>query len=355
MPEKSIHQRAILLLCILPAICLLLLNEGSSLSPTISALRWLDENRTASQSTVSLGNTTIQFKVTNSSPFHQSKILVVYSGPTSMDRTQAGTNKQELYHRNMIYFMKHGVDCRHQDTVIVVTREVLPHYIEEIQAMNLENCLPCNHSVQLLVREPDCFDLETLRTVVFNSTINVMSYDYFVYVNCGMSGPFLNNDHQKGPWTYQLLSLLSEKVRMSGLSINCPLAPNRQHVQSFVYAVDNVGLQIILNASAIFDCRQIRTKSRANRYALVVKLYEIGMSQAILNAGHGIASLLPPIVLLSENRTMCTILDMWNRGGLEETFGHILTSNETLFFKSSRFLPKEIAQQIEYPGDPHWE
>ena len=355
-PKNSVNQGTILLLFVLPSLCLILLHEGSSLFPVISALRWLHTNRTVSNSTAaSLGNATIQFSMENTSPFQQSKILVVYSGPTSMDRTQAGKNKQELYHRNMVYFMKHGVDCRHQDTVIVVTREVLPHYSKEIQAMNMEDCLPYNHSVQLLIREPDCFDLETLRTVVFNSTINLMSYDFFVYVNCGMSGPFRHDNHERGPWTDPLLSLLSNKVRMSGLTMNCPRHPNRQHVQSFVYAVDNVGLQIILNARAIFDCRQLQIKSNVQRYAQIIQLYEIGMSQAIFKAGYGIASLLPLTVLLPENRTMCTIFDMWSRGGLEERFGHVLTSNETLFFKSSRFLPKELAKLIEYPGDPHWE
>jgi hypothetical protein len=292
-------------------------------------------------------NSTLDLEI--ASPFREDRILVVFSGPTSMDRTPRDKNRHELYHRNMEYFITHGVDCRNQDTVLTVTSEVEPHYQDRIQKLNVEECLPHNHSVQLLVRENVCYDMETMRAVLFNSTLDIASYDYFVFVNCGMSGPFLTDQSKQLPWTYQLLSLLSDEVRMSGLSINCPRAPGRQHIQSFVYALDKVGLQVVVNASAIYDCRV-----ESSRYAQLVRRYEIGMGQAILKAGYGLSSLLPYAVLMPENYTQCGIWDFWDKVGLLERFGHILTWNETLFFKSSRLLPKDIAEKIDYPGEPHW-
>ena len=227
----------------------------------------------------------------------------------------------------------------------------MPHYQDEIRQMNLK-CLRHNHSVQLLVREPECYDLETVRTVFFNSTVDLASYDYYVYVNCGMSGPFVNERDKQLPWTNQLISLLNDNVRMSGLTAYCPTSPRREHVQSFVYALDRVGLDIILNSNAIFDCKKVGFTWSLTRY--IVYNYEIGMGQAILNSGHGLASLLPRIVLTPEDKTQCLNFDIWGKSGLIKKFGHIPSCNETLFFKSSRMLTKEVAQMIEYPGEPHW-
>jgi len=344
-----------LLLWLLPLLCLLaLVHEAYSLPNTMAFSERIDdiELSTLQIPIIEMTSNKIFPKIMTSKIQEERQILVVYSGPTSMDRTQEGKNKQELYHRNMIYFMKHGVDCRSQDTVFVVTREVRPHYQDQIRKMNLK-CLPHNHSVQLLVREPECYDLETVRTVFFNSNVNVASYDYFVYVNCGMSGPFVNKHANQLPWTNQLISLLNDNVKMSGLTAYCPNSPRREHIQSFVYALDRVGLDIILKSNAIFDCRQVGFTWSLTRY--IVYNYEIGMGQAILNSGHGLASLLPRIVIMPENRTKCSNFDIWGKSGLTKKFGHIPSCNETLFFKSSRLLTKEVAQMIEYPGKPHWE
>eukprot|EP00545_Synedropsis_sp_CCMP1620_P001675 CAMPEP_0119024156 /NCGR_PEP_ID=MMETSP1176-20130426/31345_1 /TAXON_ID=265551 /ORGANISM="Synedropsis recta cf, Strain CCMP1620" /LENGTH=106 /DNA_ID=CAMNT_0006979373 /DNA_START=27 /DNA_END=343 /DNA_ORIENTATION=- len=62
---------------------------------------------------VSYFDTTIPSNVTSvvslNSQLVDKKILVAYSGPTSLERSKG---KNELYLRNLDFFLKHGVDCR---------------------------------------------------------------------------------------------------------------------------------------------------------------------------------------------------------------------------------------------------
>ena len=62
--------------------------------------------------------------------------IVVYSGPTSLDRS---LGKNDLYLKNFDYFLQNGIDCEHQDTVLVLTKEVATHYASTINAIR-ESC-----------------------------------------------------------------------------------------------------------------------------------------------------------------------------------------------------------------------
>lgn len=165
-----------------------------------------------------------------------------------------------------------------------------------------------------------------------------------------MTGPSPSNVW----WWQPFLDPLSETVKMSGLSVNC-FRKNSPHVQSMAYALDRVGLRTVLNSTAIFDCSQQFRADEVNRFNKIVKRYEQGMSKAILQQGYGLASIVWPGVVFWENRTNCTLIDRWGEANLKLSFGGRLPHlNETIFFKSSRLLPKEIADLIEYPGEPTW-
>jgi hypothetical protein len=281
------------------------------------------------------------------------RTLVVYSGPTSMNEREG---KNELYLRNFDFFLKHGVDCTNHDTVVVVTEPVEQAYRSKIAALQQE-CQTQGHFVTTLIREPVCYDMESMRIVLYNSTLDVMSYDYFVYVNCGMSGPAPKESRKNDtlPWTFNLTSKLNEKIKMVGLSINCYQC--NPHVQSFTFAVDRVGLEVLRLSNAIYNCRQskfyLRPSFRKLRYE-IIKRYEIGMSGAILNAGYGISSVLWETTIFAHNKTSCQADDYWTQDDLLETFCHLPSLNETIFFKTSRLLPQHIADQIGYQSEPNW-
>jgi hypothetical protein len=270
------------------------------------------------------------------------RILVAYSAPTRIPTNLSDDSKGELYIRNFDYFLDHGIDCTSQDTVIVLTDVVLDHYRSRLQALD-EQCQLNHHRVFVHVRQDKCWDMESVRQIFYEfDKVNLTKLDYFVYVNCGLSGP-----SNTANWTRHFTSLLTDKVKMAGLTINCQtFGP---HVQSMLFALDAVGLQIIRDAKSAFDCEGKHLNAMG-----IAKYYEAGMSQAIFSQGYGIASFMMPIVILNQSEG-CSRGDLWRSGRLKRAFGRrIPTLNETLFFKTSRLIPEEIAREINYTGATIW-
>ena len=210
-----------------------------------------------------------------------SRVIVAYSAPTSMNMSQ-GLN--EMYHTNFQYFLDNAVDCSKHSTLIVTTDEVAEAYRARIEKMNEDLCGESQHFVAVTVRANKCYDMESMAT--FLRQTDPTKYDYFLYVNCGMIGPKMAGDEH---WTETFTSRLSDKVKLVGVSINMSFHP---HVQSMVLATDQVGLDLIKNSGAIYDCGFMNNEEMTNeqRWKLIMR-YEVGMSRVIVEAGYTITSL----------------------------------------------------------------
>lgn len=291
------------------------------------------------------------------------KILVVYSGPTHLPNFKILNQpephprkkiegKKELYRVNFEYFLINGVQCQTQDTVLIVTKEVEEHYRERIDKMH-QTCEETHgHKVILAVRDPKCFDLETVRRVMHDDIVDIDSYDYFVYVNCGTSGP--SKYWADLPWTDVLIDKLNDKVKMSGLTVNC--AARHPHVQSMVYALDRVGLQLIKNSTAIFDCSKRSEYDNTTKY--IVRNYEFKMGALLLKHGYGLSGILNPGIVDSSNTKDCInddhYADMWVTHRMMKYFGRIISLDEAVFFKTSRLTTSETAMEINYNYQVDW-
>jgi hypothetical protein len=191
--------------------------------------------------------------------------------------------------------------------------------------------------------------MESMRVVLYNSTIPVDSYTYLVYVNCGMTGPAPERAQR---WTTVFTKPLSSKICMTGLSINCHATA---HVQSFAYALNQKGLSIVKSKGVIFDCLQ-RNYSDVpeslrdrRRFVEIVKDYERGMSYHIIRVRLGIQSVLPQwkTTVFRKNISQCRAVDPWYVDYLSQYYGGRLPTLEEVF-KTSRFLPKAIGELIHY-------
>jgi hypothetical protein len=197
----------------------------------------------------------------------------------------------------------------------VVTSSVEKVYRAQVDRMH-EACYEgYGNKVILAIRNNTCLDLESVRRVMRDNIVDIDSYDYFIYVNCGTSGP--SRAWADLPWTDVLLEKLSDKVKMSGLSINCEFG--KPHIQSMVYALDRVSLKLIReNDNVIFDCtkklsqtlaprprRRRKKKTLTREQEIVIGEYEIGMSTLLLENGYGIASLIYPTVLFNDSTNAC--------------------------------------------------
>jgi hypothetical protein len=291
--------------------------------------------------------------------------LIIFSGPTSLDTTDED-NKNELYLRNLDFFLAHGVDCESQgDTIVTLGPLVKVAYETRVQQIN-QNCLQRGphygrHRLHIVEREPTCYDMESMYKVLYNNTvaidnnINISSYDFIVYINCGMTGPA---PALSRGWTHHFTKHLSEHVLMTGLSINCDIAG--PHVQSMAYAFNQAGLKIAKNA--IFDCRTSnygkRNKQMLSRMRRdIVTTYEIGMSTFILKGGGALLSIIPQwgITVSSIEEPTCHEWDPWYGEALNSTFGGRWPKLEELvFMKSSRFVTPELADLLNLTQPIRW-
>ncbi len=240
-------------------------------------------------------------------------------------------------------------------------------------------------SIKIIIREDRCFDMESLRIVTEQKGIRQLrkEYDNILFLNCGMVGPKLGPlspipSASQFHWTELFTSLLTDSVRMSGLTINPCLYKkcSSPHVQSFLFALSTETLQILLSAGCIYDC-ELDDKEK------IIDRYEIGMSETLLNQGYSIA--VPfmnnwetgkPLVLdkksstdmetdMNENGDIFCLDNIrqatstMDRSQLESLLGgdpedhklDILPWEYYVFFKVSRFVLQDILLEMNYDLD----
>lgn len=260
------------------------------------------------------------------------RTLVVYSGPTSMDRLQ---DKNGMYIENMNYFIEHGISCfddapeSHSngdvESVIVnyafvLTQEVADYYtaphgpltkkIQECKGAD-KNALGSGESspfIRVITRLDRCYDMESIRIVV--TTMNVQAlYDNLLFINCGLVGPKFGPGSPKlipsssktnakqtmvpySHWSQLYTSRLTDSVRLVGHSINTHFHTFFPHVQSFLYALRTDTVPILLSSGAIYDCglTQEELGSDPEKRFQLINRYEVGMSTQLLKRGYKIAT-----------------------------------------------------------------
>jgi hypothetical protein len=300
-----------------------------------------------------------------------SKVLVVYSGPTDLvvnpELLKIDT-RNELYRLNFEYFLRHGVQCQTQDTILVVTSSVQQHYQHRIDRMNQYCQQHHGHMVKMALRNNTCRDLETVRRVMHDHDIvDVLHYDYFIFANCGISGP--SRQWATLPWTDVFLRGLNDRIKMTGLTLYC--GTGVPHIQSMVYALDRRGLQIIRDSDAVFDCKLELQKddalqSREHRDELdkeddlIINRYETGLGRILLAKGFGLAPIVRPTTVFTETTNDCIANpnyneDIWIKSQLRKEFGRFPRLDEMIFFKSSRVLPEDVANEINFTLPITWE
>ena len=126
-----------------------------------------------------------------------------------------------------------------------------------------------------------------------------------LFVNCGVTGPAPPTKDRPGPWTSRFTSLLDDRVKMTGLSMNCRLVDG-VHIQSMAYALDRVGLDLVVKSGAIFDCLE---KPHRNHVDYIVENYEKKMGKVILDAGYALRLGGSDVVVTKSNvRDFCAVL-----------------------------------------------
>lgn len=141
--------------------------------------------------------------------------------------------------------------------------------------------------VHIVTKNNSCYDIGTMGHILKEIYQKGASqYSKIVLLNSSVRGPFY---HERSVlhWAEIFFSHLDDKVKLVGPTINCesfPKHPGFPHVQSYCLAMDNIGLDILMNSSTL-DCFRGREATIRNS--------EIGASRAVLEAGYEISSLQP--------------------------------------------------------------
>jgi len=290
---------------------------------------------------------------------------VIYSGPTNSNET--------FYDDNFRFILRHGLPCSYKSLtaheqevqerpvrfVFVLTNATNEKYEDSIRALNQSSC---GNDLHIVVRENRCYDMESARIALRgNHSYDVLGpMEHVVFLNCGLLGPLLpkkiktRKQLEKVPfWTTRYTDMINNEIKLSGLTINCggKMNQNHAHIQSMLWATDKIGLQVVLDSSAIYDCKNQLSK-REGRDQLIAR-YELGLSRAVMQEGYAIASHLPtqPGTFVWQNATLnannteypkwCS--DLWYKEKLAGNVG----KEGLLFYKSSREYPKKLEKHVQ--------
>lgn len=173
------------------------------------------------------------------------------------------------------------------------------------------------------------------------NTINLLKYNYFIFINDTVRGPF--NEKR---WIKKFLNLLNDQTKLSGISINCYIGPfvfpiPSPHVQSMLLCTDKKGLEIIYPS--------IINEYRLDKLQTIFQK-EITLSKTILASGYNISCMLPGFNVDFRKLENCYINsnngfsgDPWYPNAF---FGNTIIPSDGIFFKTNRGLNEGLLQKM---------
>ncbi|CAE7194168.1 unnamed protein product, partial [Symbiodinium pilosum] len=242
------------------------------------------------------------------------RTLVIFAGHF----IPPGSDKEKIYMENLRYFLKYGA-CHDKfvTTLVVVGRKA-----------NVSALIEANLHVTWLQRSPYCYDFEAYKVGLKHiGAKRLRNYDHFVFLNCGLAGPFLPSAALAEPihWSRYFTSHITSKVKLVGLSFNFVALPPMYshntrvpHVMSMILATDHAGLKVLirhmehglnidmfsgpaiddLNATVDWPTRQIQCRVANPSRGDFVKMsphgfinnLEVALSQSMFDSGYSIAA-----------------------------------------------------------------
>jgi hypothetical protein len=181
----------------------------------------------------------------------------------------------QLAKENLAFFIRTAVyDSNYVDYYFVLQQINNESFDEQ----NLPQ-LPSNaHYIQ---HENKCYDIGTIGWFLSRGYIDRTKYKYFIFLNSSVRGPFIVSYYVDARWYTIFTSRLNDHVKLVGCTINCESSP---HVQSYFWALDFKGLDLLLKEGTVFACHENMGET--------IYRGEIGASRIILKSGFGIDSLM---------------------------------------------------------------
>ena len=147
---------------------------------------------------------------------------------------------------------------------------------------NIPNYIPSH--VTIIKRENVGYDFGGWSEGLLKNN-NYKNFDYFLFINSYVMGPYLNKDEKRN-YVDIYLDGLKNNVKLFGSTINTIENPIiRSHIQSYIFSTDKEGLEHLINAK-IFSLN-----NHAKTFQNAIDHKEVKMSREILNKGWNIGCL----------------------------------------------------------------
>ena len=172
------------------------------------------------------------------------------------------------------------------------------------------------------------------------NSINIKDYDFFIFLNDTVRGPFIPLYFDK-PWYKYFTSKLSNEILLSGSTINFH---KQKHIQSCSFCLNKIGIELLYEKN-FFDKEKLlkyEPKNNISNKYKIVDVYEKGMSKIILDNNYKIKSL-----LLSEYKGLENQDIQYNLEYYEDT----LNPFETIFIKTNRINNNTIKNYTFFLSD----
>jgi lipopolysaccharide biosynthesis protein len=225
--------------------------------------------------------------------------------------------------KNLDFFIRKG---------ITLNEDILFVFI--ISSIKCSVKIPSQNNIKVLFKDNIGHDYGNWKYGL--SVINKDKLDYFIFMNDTVCGPYLPRYIPiTVSWYSMFCNLISDKVKLSGLSINYfPWDNNdyKEHVQSMMFCTDRIGLDILCNKIFHLNIDEYELIYKKDRYDYIIR-FEIGMSQEIIKNGFKIAALY--VCDIHKHKTG----DIWYDKIYFET---TINPFETMFVKTNRLNSKLI-------------
>ena len=144
------------------------------------------------------------------------------------------------------------------------------------------NNLPAN--VRFLARDNIGYDFGGWSDALLINEL-YKNYDYFIFVNSSVIGPFMNSDEK---WTdIYINGLKKDNIKLFGSTINSCRDPyNLSTVQSYIFSMDRVTLEYLIK------CEIFSMTNYAKTFNDAIWLKEVQMSRKIIENDWNIGSLM---------------------------------------------------------------
>ena len=251
-----------------------------------------------------------------------SKIVVLY----------AYYEKNQSYKENLLFFLKYGyISDENIDFIIIINGQFTIVF-------------PQIKNLFVIQRENTGYDFQAWNTGLKSLSKKQKVYDYYIFLNSSVRGPFIPTYSLKYMRWYQgYIDLLKNDVKLVGSTI-CLLPPNSYWnpqnpnlcpcVQTYVFAMDNDCVNFLLSTGF--------WEKSYNTVTLVSIYQERLLSILVLANGWNISCLIPEY----QNRNYKNLKNNFNPttnsigdialNGLNTCFGRTIHPYEVLFMKNNR-------------------